>query len=85
GKKSKIRIEVFMILWLIILLNYIDRTTLSIALPFIDKELGIDEDMQGWILSTFFWTYLIFQVPGGWLLDKFGPRRVIGAAGALWG
>ncbi|OCA93585.1 MFS transporter [Actinobaculum suis] len=85
GKRTNVRMRVFLILWLIILLNYIDRTTLSVALPFIDEDLGIDPDMQGWILSTFFWTYLIFQVPGGWLLDKFGPRRVVGIAGACWG
>lgn len=85
GKRTNVRMKVFFILWLIILLNYIDRTTLSVALPFIDEDLGIDADMQGWILSTFFWTYLIFQVPGGWLLDRFGPRKVVGIAGTGWG
>ncbi|WP_172191504.1 MFS transporter [Actinomyces faecalis] len=84
-KATHKRFGIFVILWLLVLLNYVDRSTLSIALPYMEKDLGLSADMQGWILSLFFWTYLVFQVPGGWLLDKFGPRRVVSIAGLLWG
>lgn len=80
-----LRLKVFGVLWVIILLNYIDRATLSIAIPFISQDLHITPEAKGWIMGTFFWTYLIFQIPGGWLLDKFGPRRIITICAALWG
>ncbi|CEH06371.1 D-galactonate transporter [Propionibacterium freudenreichii] len=84
-KASRARLKVFGVLWIIILLNYIDRATLSIAIPFISQDLHITPEAKGWIMGTFFWTYLIFQIPGGWLLDKFGPRRIITICAALWG
>lgn len=83
--RSWVRFQVFTILWLLVLLNYIDRATLSVALPFITEEFHIDPVMQGVILGSFFWTYLLFQIPGGWLLDRFGPRKVVGWAAVLWG
>lgn len=84
-RPTRVRFGIFAALWLIILLNYIDRTALSIALPYMSEDLNLNPEMQGWILSLFFWTYLIFQIPGGWLLDRFGARRVVGAAGVTWG
>lgn len=84
-KPTRVRLGIFFVLWLIVLLNYIDRSALSIALPYMSEDLDLDPAMQGWILSLFFWTYLVFQIPGGWLLDRFGARRVVGAAGVSWG
>lgn len=84
-KPTRVRLGIFFVLWLIVLLNYIDRSALSIALPYMSEDLDLDPAMQGWILSLFFWTYLVFQIPGGWLLDRFGARRVVGAAGVTWG
>lgn len=83
--RSRTRIHIFAVLWVLILLNYIDRATLAVAMPYIGEEFALTPDIQGWLLGSFFWTYLIFQIPGGWLLDRFGPRKVIGIAGALWG
>jgi ACS family glucarate transporter-like MFS transporter len=40
------------------------------------QELGIDSVTMGYIFSAFAWAYVIGQIPGGWLLDKFGARRV---------
>ncbi|WP_152354524.1 MFS transporter [Brachybacterium subflavum] len=85
SRPTRKRLGIFAILWLLVLLNYVDRSTLSIALPYMSEDLSISPALQGWILSLFFWTYLVFQIPGGWLLDRFGPRRVVSAAGALWG
>jgi ACS family D-galactonate transporter-like MFS transporter len=85
ARPTRKRLGVFAMLWLLVLLNYIDRSTLSIALPYMSEDLHITPALQGWILSLFFWTYLVFQIPGGWLLDRFGPRRVVSSAGVLWG
>lgn len=85
GKRTRVRLQIFGILWVLVLLNFIDRATLSISMPFISEEFDLSPELQGWLLGSFFWTYLIFQIPGGWLLDRFGPRRIVGWAGVLWG
>jgi len=72
-------------MWVLVLLNFIDRSALSISLPMISDEFDITPEMQGWLLGSFFWTYLLLQIPGGWLLDRYGPRRVVAWAGTLWG
>lgn len=55
-------------------INYIDRTNLAVAAPFISKDLHINSALMGLVLSAFFWTYAIFQLPSGWFVDRFGPR-----------
>jgi ACS family D-galactonate transporter-like MFS transporter len=65
--------------------NYIDRASLSVAMPLISKEFDIDPAWQGLILSSFFWTYALMQVPGGMLADRFKPRIVIALATVFWG
>ncbi|WP_052365129.1 MFS transporter [Halotalea alkalilenta] len=84
-KKSNVRLKIFAVLWILVLLNFIDRAALSISMPFISEEFQLSPEAQGWLLGSFFWTYLLFQIPGGWLLDKFGARKIVGGAGALWG
>ncbi|MET0859666.1 MAG: MFS transporter, partial [Microbacterium sp.] len=84
-KRTWVRVQIFSILWILVLLNFIDRATLSVAMPFISEEFSLTPEMQGFLLGSFFWTYLLFQIPGGWLLDRFGPRKIVGGAGALWG
>lgn len=79
------RLAIFGLLWVIVVLNFVDRSALPIALPYMKTDLGLSSDQAGWILGAFFWTYLIMQVPSGFLLDRVGPRRVIGAAGIIWG
>ena len=66
-------------------INYVDRASLSVAMPAISKEFGIDAAAQGIILSSFFWTYAFMQIPGGWLADRYRPRLIIGGATVLWG
>ncbi|MFG2648328.1 MFS transporter [Streptomyces sp. NPDC048436] len=63
--------------------NYLDRSTLSVALPAMSKDLHIGPEIQGFVLSAFFITYAICQLPAGAALDKFGVKRVF-AIGAIW-
>ena len=58
-------------------ITYIDRVSLSTAAPFIRSELGLSSIQLGWALSTFAWAYSLFEIPGGWLGDRLGPRRVL--------
>lgn len=63
---------------------YLDRSALSVALPFMTREFEISPAVQGVVLSAFFWSYAVFQVPSGWLLDRVGPRVVYPVAVGWW-
>ncbi|EIW8473981.1 MFS transporter [Klebsiella pneumoniae] len=75
-KKNKVRWSVITMLFIITAVNVGDRTTLAIAGKDMSSSLGIDPSQMGWIFSAFSWAYCFSQLPGGWLLDKFGSRRV---------
>ena len=65
-------------------LNYLDRSTLSIANPLIRQELGLSIADMGLLLSAFLWAYAFAQLPGGALVDRVGPHRLLAAGLALW-
>lgn len=68
------------VLWLTVaayMITYMDRVVISTAAPSIQKEFGFSAITMGWIFSTFQITYALFQLPGGWLGDRFGPRRAL--------
>ena len=56
------------------MINYLDRTVLSVAAPFLSKDLGLDAAVMGLVFSAFSWTYAAAQIPGGVFLDRFGAR-----------
>jgi MFS family permease len=59
------------------IITYIDRVAISVSLPFIRDDLGLSPIQLGWVLSAFGWAYAVFEIPGGWLGDRIGPRRVL--------
>lgn len=81
----RFRVRTFLILWLFLLsaVGFMDRTNISIAGPAIRSELRLDDVHLGWVFSAFLLGYAAFQVVGGWLAYRFGPRLVL-AAGVLW-
>lgn len=82
---TKIRWSIFVLLLLLLAVNYIDRTSLAVAMPMIAKEFNIEPAFQGILLSAFYWTYAVMQIPSGVLTDKFGARKVITASAIAWG
>jgi sugar phosphate permease len=66
------------------LITYMDRVNISSAVPVIQKELGYSTITMGWILSSFRWGYALFQIPGGWLGDRIGPRRALALIVTWW-
>ncbi|MDF2693671.1 MAG: hypothetical protein K0S65_2054 [Labilithrix sp.] len=66
------------------LVAWLDRMAINMAMPFMSKDLAIGPDKIGWILSAFFAGYALFQVPGGVLSDRIGPRAVIAFALGWW-
>jgi sugar phosphate permease len=69
---------------LMYLITYLDRVNISTAAPAISAEFGFDKITMGAIFSAFAWAYALFQVPGGWLSDRFGPRVVLSAIVVFW-
>lgn len=59
------------------LIMYIDRVTLAQAMPFISEELGLTSGQVGWVFAIFGWAYALFEIPGGWMGDRFGTRKVL--------
>ncbi|HCB4363816.1 TPA: MFS transporter [Salmonella enterica] len=75
-QNSHIRYLILVVVFLITSVNYADRATLSIAGSSVAKELGLDPGDMGLIFSAFGWAYLVMQIPGGWLLDKYSSKKV---------
>lgn len=75
---------IVILLFLVYMLNYMDRSALSITAPLIEHELGFTPAEMGQIFSAFFVGYAIFNFIGGWASDKFGPKMVFLAAALLW-
>jgi len=81
---SRKRLIILALLFVTVVINYLDRSNLSIAAPALFKELHIDPVRAGLVFSAFGWTYALMQIPGGWLVDKVSPRVLYAGALALW-
>ena len=57
--------------------TYIDRVAISVAGPYIRTDLGLSDVQLGWVFTAFALAYALFEIPGGYLGDWLGPRRVI--------
>jgi len=75
---------VLFLISLMYLITYLDRVNISTVAPVISKEFGFDKATMGAIFSAFVWSYALCQIPGGWLGDRFGPRRVLTVIVGYW-
>jgi len=82
--RTKVRYAILLLIFLITTLNYADRATLSVTGSAMRTEFGLDAIRMGYIFSAFSWAYVLSQLPAGWLLDRFGARRVYAASIFLW-
>src|ERR1700760_1478954 len=83
-RKTNVRWLILAMLFVITAVNFADRATIAIAGPVISTDLGLNAAQMGAVFSAFGWAYVIAQLPGGWLLDRFGSKRVYAASLALW-
>ncbi|MBA9028801.1 MFS transporter [Peribacillus huizhouensis] len=81
NSRSKMILLVLYFGWII---SYIDRTVISLAIVQIGEDLTLDASKLGIVLSAFFMGYALMQIPGGWLADRFGSRKVIVVAVVAW-
>lgn len=83
-KKTSVRWFIVFMLFLVTSINYADRATLSITGDSVQHDLGLDSVAMGYVFSAFGWAYVIGQLPGGWLLDRFGSKTVIALSIFFW-
>lgn len=70
------RIWIYVFLFTLTLINYIDRISLSVASTALKEEFGISPVAMGYLLSSFVWLYFIALIPMGYLVGRFGPKQV---------
>lgn len=76
GKRTNARYWIVVMLFIVTSFNYGDLRHLSIAGSEMAKDIGLDAVGMGYVFSAFSWAYVIGQIPGGWLLDRFGSKNV---------
>ena len=82
--RGRVRYLMVFMLFAATTVNYADRASLSIVGPAMQSQLHVDAITLGYIFSAFGWAYVIAQLPGGWLLDRFGSRAVYAGSILLW-
>lgn len=76
-----------LVLWLTVaayMITYMDRVVIASAAPSIRQEFNLDLPTMGLVLGSFRWGYALFQIPGGWLGDRIGPRRALTLIVCWW-
>lgn len=84
AKKTNVRWHIVIILFIITAVSVGDRSTLAIAGKDMSAALGINPGQMGWVFSAFAWAYCLAQIPGGWLLDRFGSKKVYLCGLCMW-
>lgn len=74
NKPTKIRFKMLALIFVSVVINYMDRTNISVAAPAITEDLELTSVQLGILFSAFGWTYAALQIPGGILVDRFAPR-----------
>src|SRR5918993_2953358 len=76
-KPTKARYWVVVFAVTLAILSYIDRVAISQAAPVMSTDLGLSKTQMGYIFSAFAVAYALFEIPGGWMGDRMGPRKVL--------
>ncbi len=74
NKRTRIRYAMLSLVFINVMINYLDRSNLSVAAATLSKDLELSTVEMGLIFSAFGWTYALLQIPGGLIADRFGPR-----------
>ena len=82
--RSRVRFMIVALLFVVSTLNNADRAILSITGTEIQGDIGISDVTLGYLFSAFSWAYMLAQLPGGWIVDKWGARKVYAGSIFLW-
>ena len=83
-KPSRIRFRMLALVFVNVVINYMDRSNISIAAAALTKDLTLSSVQMGYIFSAFGWTYAALQIPGGLLVDRLGPRIIYTVSLITW-
>lgn len=83
-KASRATTQVLLLLCVMYLITYVDRVNVSTAAASFGKEFGLSKTQLGFVFSAFAYPYLVFQIIGGWLGDKFGARKTLTVCAVVW-
>jgi ACS family D-galactonate transporter-like MFS transporter len=81
---NKRRWSIVSLLFVASLINYLDRAAISFALPLISRDFRLTSQTKGLLLSSFFWSYALMQIPIGWCADRFNLRWLYAGAFTIW-
>jgi MFS transporter, ACS family, glucarate transporter len=84
GLASSVRYRILALTFLMAFMMYMERGAIGAATPAIMREFHVDRITMGWSLSAFNWSYALFQIPCGWMADRYGSRLVLAAAMVWW-
>ena len=83
-RKSRVRWFVLFLISVMYLITYMDRANISVTAQAMSVEFGLSKTEMGLVFSAFAWAYALGQVPGGWLADYFGPKKVLLSIVSFW-
>lgn len=81
---KNLRWTLVLLLFLVYMINYLDRVALSLTVPLVEKDLVINAEQFGMIFGSFFFGYALFNFVGGLATDKYGPKMVLAVAVGAW-
>ncbi|MEJ7740694.1 MAG: MFS transporter [Chitinophagaceae bacterium] len=84
NQPTRVRFTILAAVFVNVVINYMDRSNISVAAPVISDELKLTSVQLGLIFSAFGWTYAVLQIPGGIMADRFGPRIVYTVSLIMW-
>jgi MFS family permease len=84
GRPTRTRFVVLGFALAVTAISYIDRIRISIAAPMIKADLGLTDVQMGYVFSAFMLTYALFEIPSGWMADRFGPRLTLARIVIWW-
>jgi len=84
GRPTSVRYFVMAWVCSLSVVTYLDRVCISASAPYITSDLGLDPVEMGYVFSAFAVAYALFEIPGGWLGDRIGPRKVITRIVVWW-
>src|SRR5580704_12337910 len=84
AKKIPVTRQVLFLLCLMYGLTYVDRVNVSTASSVFKQDLHLSNTQVGLVFSAFAYPYLVFQIIGGWMSDRFGARRVLTSSAMIW-
>ena len=82
--RSRKRFGILVMIFICVVVNYVDRSCISVAAPALTKDLEIDSVKMGLVFSAFAWTYAALQIPGGVVVDRIRPRVLYTVLLTFW-